>query len=139
MKFLLCFIFWKILLFFMIYFRTIFVLFSCHLGFLNKRPIYDYSCLKSIEYNKRPMSLIVIFYPLVTIILGAAIIGRFIKFCKIVFSYPEQTLLGSCFYCKLFHMWCSYQQYTVDSLISGHHWGKDYCPLIRGVRLLESL
>ena len=28
---------------------------------------------------------------------------------------------------------------TVDSLISGHHWGKDYCPLIRGVRLLESL
>ena len=29
--------------------------------------------------------------------------------------------------------------YTVDSLISGHHWGKDFCPLIRGVRLLESL
>ena len=28
---------------------------------------------------------------------------------------------------------------TVDSLISGHHWGKDYCPLIRGVHLLESL
>ena len=28
---------------------------------------------------------------------------------------------------------------TVDSLISGHHWGKDYCSLIRGVHLLESL
>ena len=28
---------------------------------------------------------------------------------------------------------------TVNSLISGHHWGKDYCPLISGVRLLESL
>ena len=32
-----------------------------------------------------------------------------------------------------------YNVHTVDSLIGGHHWGKDYCPLIRGVRLLESL
>ena len=26
---------------------------------------------------------------------------------------------------------------TVDSLISGHKWGNDFCPLIGGVRLLE--
>ena len=28
---------------------------------------------------------------------------------------------------------------TVDSLISGHHWGNDFSPLIGDVRLLESL
>ena len=44
--------------------------------------------------NKRTMSLIASFYPLVTIILEAAIMRRFMKFCKIVFSYPEQTILG---------------------------------------------
>ena len=30
-------------------------------------------------------------------------------------------------------------QYIVDSLISGHHRGNDFCPLIGGVRFLESL
>ena len=29
--------------------------------------------------------------------------------------------------------------YTVDSLISGHNRGNDFCPLIGGVRLLESV
>ena len=28
---------------------------------------------------------------------------------------------------------------TVNSLISGHHWGNGFCPLIGDVRLLESL
>ena len=28
---------------------------------------------------------------------------------------------------------------TVNSLISGHHWGSDFCPLIGDVHLLESL
>ena len=40
---------------------------------------------------------------LTTIILEAAIMRRFIKFWKIVPSYPEQTFLGSSFYYKHFH------------------------------------
>ena len=50
--------------------------------------------LNPIGCNKRTVSLIVSFYPLVTIILEAAIMRRFIKFCKILFSYPEQTVPG---------------------------------------------
>ena len=44
-------------------------------------------------------------------------------------------------YCVInsFFEWNISKKTTVDSLIRGHHWGKDYCPLIRGVRLLESL
>ena len=51
------------------------------------------TCLNAIGCDKQTMLLIVLFYPLATIILEAAIMKHFMKFCKIVFSYPEQMFL----------------------------------------------
>ena len=51
------------------------------------------TCLNPIGSNKRTTSLIVSFYPLVTIILEAAIVRHFMNFCKIALSYQEQTVL----------------------------------------------
>ena len=55
---------------------------------------YIYNRLNPIGCNKQTMPLIVLFYPLVAIVLEAAIMRHFMKFCKIVFLYPEQTVLG---------------------------------------------
>ena len=70
------------------------------------------TCLNPIGSNKRTMSLIASFYPLVTIILEAAIVRHFMNFCKIALSYQKQTVLDQLLLLETLHMRDSYQQYT---------------------------
>ena len=57
-------------------------------------------------------------------------------FSKVEILAPNRLNILSLFYRV---QWSPVQKETVGSLISGHHWGNNICPLIVGVLLLESL
>ena len=57
-------------------------------------------------------------------------------FSKVEILAPNRLNISSLFY---WVQWSPVQKETVDSPISGHHWGNNICPLIVGVLLLKSL